>query len=158
MLNDVTLRDRDRDLKAVGTVAMNLVDRTTKIMQPDVVHWKFGASKILREFISKTSEESLKNLFKVLVTPSTIQLELMNKIARISTTSGTKLEFEATSDEGTQFRPCISPTSILRLKPTLQLVADSRRLTATLGHNSTTCGVAWEEEVESYSVLHSIEQ
>jgi hypothetical protein len=74
MLNDVTLKDRDCDLKAVGTVAMNLADRTTKIVKPDVVHWKFGASKILREFIAKTSEEGLKNLLKVSVASSIIQI------------------------------------------------------------------------------------
>jgi hypothetical protein len=79
MLNDVTLKDRDCDLKAVGTMAMNLVDRTTKIVKPDVVHWKFGASAILREFISKTSEESVKNLLKVVVTSSTIRHKLIDE-------------------------------------------------------------------------------
>jgi serine/threonine protein kinase len=65
MLNDVTLKDRDRDLKAVGTVAMNVADRATKIVRPDVAHWDSDASKILRDFISQTSQQGLKTLLQV---------------------------------------------------------------------------------------------
>jgi hypothetical protein len=66
MLNEMTLRDRDQDLKAVGKIAMNLQDRSTKLEQLDVEHWTSKtASDSIRQFIKHTGEQTTSGLLKV---------------------------------------------------------------------------------------------
>ncbi|KAH8691897.1 hypothetical protein BGW36DRAFT_304284 [Talaromyces proteolyticus] len=65
MLNAMTLRDRDLDLKAVGKIAMNLQDRSTKLENLDVEHWTSNtASDSIRQFIKNTGEQTMNVLLK----------------------------------------------------------------------------------------------
>jgi hypothetical protein len=66
MLNDVTLKDRDRYLKAVGMVAMNVADCSTKIVRPDVPVGSQAHQKLFENLYREHLLNALLNLCRLL--------------------------------------------------------------------------------------------